>query len=43
LAEVLGGSSKPSLDRLAAYCAINPEVLDHFGGRNLPPYIKVIK
>lgn len=42
LCEIVGGSSDP-LGRLEAYAAINPEILDRFNGRDLPPAIRVIK
>jgi hypothetical protein len=42
LAEIVGGSSNP-LGRLEVYAAIDPETLDRFGGRDLPPVIRLVK
>jgi hypothetical protein len=41
LAEVVGGAPDP-LGRLEAYAAIDAEVLDRFGGREMPQMIKLV-
>jgi len=42
LAEVVGGASDP-LGRLEVYCQLAPKPRSHFGGRNPPPNLRVIK
>jgi len=35
--------SSAAFDRLEAYAGIDPDILDHFGGRDLPPTISRVK
>jgi hypothetical protein len=42
LAELVAVSSA-TMDRVEAYASINPDILDRFGGRDLPPVIRLVK
>lgn len=39
----LAAMSSAAMDRIETYAAINPETLDRFGGRDLPPALKRVK
>jgi hypothetical protein len=41
LCEIIGGSSDP-MGRLEKFAAMDPEVLDYFGGRELPPPLRLV-
>jgi hypothetical protein len=36
-------TSSAALDRFEAYAAIDPDILDQFGGHALPPVVRLIK
>lgn len=39
----IASASSAALDRFEAYARIDPDVLDRFGGRDLPPTVRLIK